>query len=189
MAREVELCTYGLPAGKAGGIGLLQAFYVTPFTVSFSEIAIEEVPCGEGSVNGYFRYVIEPGGWSHTRLAGAGIWLDVDIDNRASSTNRAIDEAAIEEELPPITPDGVETNDYSFGWMDGLMIWQVPFGWNARGTSGETPQFGNIAGTTQEFYIDRWGHTAIRKFNNQATRRIDDRRFLNGIEVHGNIVR
>ncbi len=189
VAREVALCTYGLPAGKAGGIGLRQAFYVTPFTVSFSEIAIEEVPCDEGSVNGYFRYVIEPGGWSHTRLAGAGIWLDVDTDNRASSTNRAIDEAAIEEELPPITPDGVETNDYSFGWMDGLMIWQIPFGWNARGTSGETPQIGNIAGTTQEFYIDRWGHTAIRKFNNQATRRIDDRRFLNGLEVHGNIVK
>ena len=189
VAREVELCTYGLPAGKAGGIGLRQAFYVTPFTVSFSEIAIEEVPCDEGSANGYFRYVVDPDGWSHTRLAGAGKWLDVDTDNRASSTNRVVDEAAIYEELPPITPDGVVTNDYSYGWMDGLMIWQIPFGWHARGTSGETAQAGNIAGTTQEFYIDRWGHTAIRKFNNQATRRIDDRRFFNGVEVHGNIVR
>ncbi len=188
-AREVKLCTYGLPAGKAGGIGLRLAFYVAPFTVSFSEIAIEEVPCEEGSVNGYFRYVIEPDGWSHTRLAGAGVWLDVDTDNRASSTNRVLDEAAIDEELPPITPDGVVTNDYSYGWMGGTMIWQIPFGWHAHGTSGETAQFGNIPGTTQEFYIDRWGNTTIRKFNNQATRQIDNRRFFNGVEVRENIVR
>ena len=72
--------------------------------------------------------------------------------------------------------------------MDGLMIWQIPFGWHVRGTSGETDPSGNIAGTTQEFYIDQWGHAAVRKFNNQATRRIDDRRFFNGVEVHGNIV-
>ena len=188
IAREVELCTYGLPAGKAGGVGLLLAFYVTPFTVSFSEIAVEEVPCDDGSVNGYFRHVMPTNAWSHTRLAGAGIWDDVDLDNRVSGRDRIRDEAGIYEELPPITPDGTITNDYSYGWMDGLMIWQIPFGWHVRGTSGETDPFGNIAGTTQEFYIDQWGHAAVRKFNNQATRRIDDRRFFNGVEVHGNIV-
>ena len=188
IAREVELCTYGLPAGKAGGVGLLLAFYVTPFTVSVSEIAVEEVPCDDGSVNGYFRHVMPTNAWSHTRLAGAGIWDDVDLDNRVSGRNRIRDEAGIYEELPPITPDGTITNDYSYGWMDGLMIWQIPFGWHVRGTSGETDPSGNIAGTTQEFYIDQWGHAAVRKFNNQATRRIDDRRFFNGVEVHGNIV-
>ena len=188
VVRDVELCTYGLPAGKAGGIGLLQAYYVMPLTVSFSGIAIEEVPCDQGMVNGYFQYALTSNLWTHTRDAGAGKWHNVAADNRVGGA-LARDEAAIDDEFLPITPNGVLTNDYSYGWLDGQMDWQVPLGWNTHGTKGDSAPFNTFDGTVQQFHIDRWGNTAVRKFGNQATRRIDDRRFLNGIEIHNNIVK
>ena len=36
------------------------------------------------------------------------------------------------EKLLPMTSDGTLMNDYSCGWMDGLTVWQVPFGWNVQ---------------------------------------------------------
>ena len=187
-AGKVELCTYGLPPGKAGGIGLLQEYYVTPFTVSFSRISIEEVPCDQGTVEGYFLYGAPSNRWSHTRAAGAGRWYDVDIHNRVGGNRDILDEATLGGELFPVTPDGTLTNDYSFGWMDGTMVWQVPFGWNVYGTQGETEPFKTFGSLIQEFYIDRSGNSGVRKFGKQALRLIDDRRFLGVREVFTNIV-
>ena len=186
--REVSLCTYGLPAGKAGGIGLLQAFYVKPFTVSFTEIAVEEVPSNRGEVDGYFRHALPSNLWSHTSSVGAGIWHNVFPGNRMGDPNFR-DEAALAEELLPITPDGTLTNDYSFGWMWGTMTWEVPFGWNAKGTTNGTAQFKTFECTTQEFHIDPWGNASVLKFDKQVTRRIDDSRFRNGVRVYNNEVR
>ena len=189
VSGKVDLCTYGLPAGKAGGIGLMQDMYVTPFTVSFSEISVEEVPCDQGSVEGYFRYTTPTNLWSHTRAAGAGKWRNVDVHNRVGGESFVRDEAALDEEQLPITADGMLTNDYSCGWMDGLMVWQVPFGWNVRDTNGETEPFKNFGTVTQEFYIDRWGQATVQKFGSRATRLLNDRRFLNSREIFNNEVR
>ena len=186
--REVDLCTYGLPAGKAGGIGLLQAFYVKPFTVSFSEIAVEEVPCTNGTANGYFRYAFTSNFWSHTVDAGAGKWFDVSVHNRMGALNYR-DEAALAVEMLPITPDGTLTNDYSFGWMEGSMTWEVPFGWNVKGTTNGTQPSGTFEGTTQEFCIEPSGFTGVRKFHNQATRYVNDARYLNWRRIYNNEVR
>jgi hypothetical protein len=186
---KVDLCTYGLPPGKAGGIGLLQDMYVTPLTVSFSGIAVEEVPCDQGSVEGYFRHATQTNRWSHTRAAGAGKWYDVDVHNRVGGDNNVRDEAALAEEQLPMTSDGTLTNDYSCGWIDGLTVWQVPFGWNVRNTTGETEPFKTFGTVTQEFYIDRWGQTTVQKFGNRATRLLNDRRFLNSREIFNNEVR
>ncbi len=186
--REVELCTYGLPSGKAGGVGLLQAFYVEPFTVSFSQVAIQEVPCDRGTVEGYFRYAFTTNLWTHTRDAGAGRWQNVDVNNRMGDSYYR-DEAAIDIELLPITSDGMLTNDYTLGWVDGYMSWDIPFGWNTLNTASNTPPVGVFGNAKQEFHIDCFGHTAVRKFRNQVTRRIDDTRYLNGISVSNNVVR
>ncbi len=188
VSGKVELCTYGLPPGKAGGIGLWQEFRVTPMTVSFSRIAVEEVPCDLGTHDGYFNYGIETNRWTHTRAAGAGNWYDVDLDNRVGGDDDVHDEAGLGGELYPVTPDGTLTNDYSFGWMDGSMVWQVPFGWHALGTKGEAEPFKTFGTTTQEFYIDRWGRSGVRKFGNQATRLLNDRRFLGVREIFNNMV-
>ena len=188
VSGKVDLCTYGLPPGKAGGIGLWQEFRVTPLTVSFSEIAVEEVPCDQGTIDGYFIYGIPTNLWTHTRAAGAGKWHDVDIHNRVGGDNDVRDEAKLGGELYPVTSDGTLTNDYSVGWIDGSMVWQVPFGWHARGTKGEAEPFKTFGTTTQEFYIDRWGRSGVRKFRNQAVRLLNDRRFLNVTEIFSNLV-
>ena len=93
------------------------------------------------------------------------------------------------EEQLPMTSDGTLTNDYSCGWIDGLTVWQVPFGWNVRNTTGETEPFKTFGTVTQEFYIDRWGQTTVQKFGNRATRLLNDRRFLNSREIFNNEVR
>ena len=188
VAREVELCTYGLPPGRAGGVGLLQAFFVAPFTVSFSGIAIEEVPSDRGSIEGYFQYALETNLWTHTGSAGAGVWHDVSSNNRVGDAH-FLDEAAISEAMFPITSSGTLTNDYSFGWMFGTLTWEVPFGWNACGTPPGVAPAGLIKGTTQAFHIDPWGTTHVRKFNNQVTRKADDKRYLRGVRLFNNQIR
>ena len=188
VAREVELCTYGLPPGKAGGIGILQAFFVAPFTVSFTGIAVEEVPCDRGSIEGYFQYALETNLWTHTSSAGAGVWHDIAPDNRIGGLH-FLDEAAISEEMFPITASGTLTNDYSFGWTHGTLTWEIPFGWNVSGTSQGTGPAGVLGATTQAFHIDPWGTTHVRKFNNQVTRTADDKRYLNGVRVFDNTIR
>ena len=188
VSGKVELCTYGLPPGKAGGIGLWQEFRVTPLTVSFSRIAVEEVPCDQGTHEGYFTYGVVTSRWTHTREAGAGKWFNVDIHNRVGGDDDVHDEACLGEELLPMTAEGILTNDYSVGWIDGSMVWQVPFGWHVRGTEGEAEPFKTFGTITHEFYIDRWGRSGVCKFGNQATRLLNDRRFLNVTEMFNNMV-
>ena len=89
----------------------------------------------------------------------------------------------------PITSSGTLTNDYSFGWMFGTLTWEVPFGWNACGTPPGVAPAGLIKGTTQAFHIDPWGTTHVRKFNNQVTRKADDKRYLNGVRLFNNQIR
>ena len=99
------------------------------------------------------------------------------------------DEAALAEEMLPITSDGILTNDYSFGWMEGTMTWEIPFGWNAKGTTKGTEPYGTFEGSTQEFYISQWGFVGVRKFRNQATRYVNDARYLNWKRIYNNEVR
>ena len=155
---------------------------------TFSEIAVEEVPCDQGTHEGYFTYGVVTSRWTHTREAGAGKWYDVDIHNRVGGDGNVYDEACLGEELPPMTAEGILTNDYSVGWIDGAMVWQVPFGWHAHGTQGETEPFKTFGTITHEFYIDRWGRSGVRKFGNRAMRLLNDRRFLNVTEIFNNMV-
>jgi hypothetical protein len=73
--------------------------------------------------------------WAHTRDNRAGQWCNVGNDNLFMFA----DEATMGDDLPPMTPEGTLTNDVSFGWQDGDIIWTIPLGWNEHGTGGETP--------------------------------------------------
>ena len=146
------------------------------------------MPCNDGSAEGYFQYALPSNAWAHTSAAGAGEWHDVYPGNRMGDPNFR-DEAAFAVEMLPMTPDGTLTNDYTFGWTWGTMTWGVPFGWNAKGTTNGIAPVGMFEGTTQTFHIDPWGNTSVRKFANQATRRLDDSRYLNGVRISNNEVR
>ena len=63
---------HGVPRGEAGGIGMELDLYVLPRTVSFSNIAMEEIECFTGTHTGYFNNMEFSGDWSHARECGAG---------------------------------------------------------------------------------------------------------------------
>ena len=65
--------------------------------------------------------------------------------------------------LPPL-PCGTLTNDVSFGWQDGAIIWYIPLGWNEHGTSGETdPIKTNAVPERQTFIITTNGTLSVIK--------------------------
>ena len=73
--------------GEAGGIGMELYQYVTPMDVSFSEIAVQEVPCFTYEVEGYFTNSYFNGAFAHTGGwwgAGAGRWSNVNVGNKTN---------------------------------------------------------------------------------------------------------
>lgn len=175
--------TCGLPPGQAGGIKLVQDFYVLPETVRFDGIAIEEVPCDVIlPPSGYYHYLPEGplNRLSHTRAAGAGIWLNVDDQNRAGGGDHP-DKAGSFDSLPRMTPDGVVTNDAAFGWMGGDKTWMIPFGWGPRNATSSTEPIGRFAeGVTQCFHITAQGDYRIEKLGHSSERKINGDVFTDG---------
>ena len=98
--------------------------------------------------------------WAHTRERRAGQWQNVGNDNLFMLE----DEATMGEDLPPMAPDGTLTNDVSFGWRDGAIIWTIPLGWNEHGTIGETdPIKTNAVPERQAFIITPNGTLTVVK--------------------------
>jgi len=152
--------TFGLAENVAGGVGMSLELYIEPRTVCFGNIALEEVPTQNGGVGGYFdNKEFEPY-WAHTRARRAGMWKNIGNDNLFMLE----DEATMGEALPPMTPEGTLTNDVSFGWQDGTIIWYIPLGWNEHGTSGETdPIKTNAVPERQTFIITTNGTLSVIK--------------------------
>jgi hypothetical protein len=177
-ARDVNYWKGNVPTNCAGGIGLKMKLYVKPLDVSFAEIAVEEVPNTEGTHSGYFALPQFSGDWYHSRENGAGKWFKINEDNLYGD-----DIACISNELDRINDSGLCVTDEKYGWRDGLLVWQVPFGWNEKGTSGTAQEFKRFAEhVQQEMIIFSWGLSGVRKFSYMATREIDGRIFLNGVQ-------
>ena len=132
---HADIIDFGLGTNVAGGVGMALELYIAPRTVSFGRLALEEVPTTHGLVGGYFSNIEFSSMWAHTRDNRAGQWCNVGNDNLFMFA----DEATMGDDLPPMTPEGTLTNDVSFGWQDGDIIWTIPLGWNEHGTGGETP--------------------------------------------------
>ncbi|MBO7687500.1 MAG: hypothetical protein J6V72_14000 [Kiritimatiellae bacterium] len=144
----------------AGGAGMSLELYIEPRTVCFGGIALEEVPTTTGAVGGYFDNEEFSAMWAHTRERRAGQWQNVGNDNLFILE----DEAMMGEVLPPMAPDGTLTNDVSFGWRDGAIIWTIPLGWNEHGTIGETdPIKTNAVPERQTFIITPNGTLTVVK--------------------------
>jgi hypothetical protein len=167
---------HGVPKGEAGGIGMELDLYVLPRTVSFGNIAMQEVPCLIGTHTGYFDNQEFANVWSHSRDCGAGVWYDVHNDNYFFKDNPRIGHA-----LPRMTDDGVITDDKTCGWQYGTVDWHVPLGWGARGTRDDSGQVGVLEGYEQSFVIYENGLSGVRKFFNQVTRQTNGVVCLNGV--------
>ena len=175
--RNARPATKGFSPGHAGGIGMHVDIYILPLAVSFSEIAVEEVPCSVGVPSGYFSFPAMAGVASHTTQNGAGTWCDVDEDNKMG-----MDRPGIYGELLPMTPDGTLTNDVSVGWLEGTLYWPTPFGWNVKGTTGSQPEHKQFATwVAHETWIHSDGMSGVRKFQDiEASRDIGTNIWFNG---------
>ena len=173
-ARNPRRVTFGVGPGRAGWVGLRQEFYVKPLDVSFSQIMMEEVPCSTGGHGGYFADSSFSVIWSHTTNNSAGTWLTINSDNRMG----VYDTAALTMELLRVKPDGSFTFDESYGWADGWITWDVPFGWNSPEAVDANPkanpfrEFDPQAG--HRFTITTNGTVTVRKFGNEAVREANE---------------
>ena len=177
-----SVITYGVPRGKAGGIGMWLRLSVKPFHVSFSRIAVQEVVSFTYDASGYFSNPYFNGVFAHSGGivgAGAGIWHDIDEDNYFSD-----DEAAYNAVVPWLTQKGIPTNDPACSWTSGYVYMDNPFGWNKKGTSGDETVYKRIAEDVQdEIMIDAVGTVGVRKLFNQVTRTTNDVIHVNGRRI------
>ena len=156
---------------------MVMNIYILPLGVSFTEIAVEEVPCSVGVPTGYFSFPAMAGVASHTTQNGAGTWCNVQAGNKMG-----VDRPGIYGELLPMTPDGTLTNDVSVGWLDGTLYWPTPFGWNEKDTAKGQPEHKQFATwAAHETWIHSDGSCGVRKFQNfEASRDIGTNIWFNG---------
>ena len=174
-AVNVYLLDYGVPLWCAGGVGLQMQFRILPLTVSFSEIAVEEVPSNQGDPRGYFAHPLFNNERTHTRDCGAGVWNNVDANNIVEG----VDSTGLAVALPRMTPNNEITDDPTVGWVFGTRTWALPFGWNVKGTTGEAAPYCQFAaGKNMLFTIDEFGTVSVTKLGYTATRSIDGLTFL-----------
>jgi len=107
-----------------GGIGMNLHLYVLPFSVSFQNIAVEEVPCEVGYPTGYFTNLLFAGRWSHSVAMGAGRWIDIKPGNEFGE-------------------DKSTYGEWPTPWAPGELRWPIPVGWNVKGTKSG-PQVKNF---------------------------------------------
>ena len=184
----VQSMAFGLPAGVAGGLMLVQRYRILPLDVSFEGLSVEEVPCYEEiPPEGYFIYTsTNVFHRSHTRAAKAGIWHTVASDNSLGSPD-AKDAAGCRVALPRMTLDGHETTDQTIGWCDGgSLTWKIPFGWNKEPHTQDADPVGRFAeGVRQIFRISAGGDFRMEKLDHNAERKLDGRIFVDGREDDG----
>ena len=163
MAASPQAIDFGFPEGIAGGVGLRMRLYIKPFNVSFTGIAIEEVPSTIGSHSGYFDDSLWQNDWYHTTEHGAGDWTNVKPGNYFI------------------------TDDASFGkicnppWSDGNISWRIPIGWNESNTANGTPPVKTCnVEYSQLFGISDTGTLGIMKFHHAVSRGTNSVITLNG---------
>ena len=173
-----EKMDFGLPANRAGGVGMKLDLYINPRTVCFGYIALEEVPTTTGDVGGYFLNPEYSSVWAHTRDNWAGEWCNVGYDNLFMSG----DEAKMGDDLWPMAPDGTLTNDVSVGWRDGTIIWSIPLGWNEHNTTGlSLPLKTSDVPEQQRFVITADGTLTVMKAGHYVSRGTNTQIRLDGV--------
>ena len=181
-ARNASWNDFDAPDGEAGSIALLLPLYIGPFDVSFSQIAVEEVPCTNGTHSGYFNRNDFQEWWYHTRGNGAGIWNPVTEDNKMGDP-LSYDLAGIVDTLPRVNAYGLLVDDPACIWADGHIEMENPFGWHATGASGEADPYGTFAEDVRDrIELQQNGRCRILKLGNEVIRFVDGSVFLNGVK-------
>jgi hypothetical protein len=180
VARSPKVCNFGLGENTAGGAGMELEIYILPETVSFTGIAMEEVPSSEGVHVGYFSNVFFMNIWYHTLDMGAGQWCNIKPNNYWST-----DSAMMGDILPLEKPNGDMTYDLTEGaWSNGELVWHIHWGWRDRNAeTGDEPVKSMLVRYDQTFRIDSEGTLSVSKFGHVVSRG------TNGvIRLNGNLI-
>jgi len=114
------------PSSNEMGCGMYLYLVVHPFTVSFSNLKIEEIPADLAnwqqwsSHSGYFDDYSFYHRWCHTIAWGAGIWHQVDS-------------------LNSIGFDTSRIWTWPQPWSTGTLSWTIPYGWKHKDSGATTP--------------------------------------------------
>jgi hypothetical protein len=176
-ARSPIAMSFGVPENRAGGIGMNLRIYVLPETVSFSGIAMEEIPSTQGSHTGYFENPYFAKIWYHTEEMWAGRWGNIDYENYWD-----VDRAWGGDEMPHEKQDGTVTFNLNEGaWRNGDIVWNISWGWAEKDRKpGDSPAKPLATPYNQEFHIDASGTLSVSKFQHTAVRGTNDVFRLNG---------
>ena len=85
-------------------------------------------------------------------------------------------------------PDGLLTTNTAYGWLNGSMTWDNPFGWTYRNPPSNAVPVGVFATTQPDaksvFTITTNGDFSVSKLGNTALRTIGGNCFWNGNQVN-----
>ena len=180
------LSPFGIATNHAGGAGMNLEIFVQPETVSFSGIAMEEIPSTTGIHEDYFSNIYFEREWYHTEARGAGQWKAIGFDNSWDT-----DHAWLAGELPRVLPNGEVTVDMTYGtWTNGTMVWNISWGWSDHGAEdGVTAPVKSISTPyNQTFTFTEDGLLTVSKFQHSVSRGTNGVIRLNGNAVQGVMV-
>ena len=142
------ICTNGYNICDNGYTAMQLDLYVAPSDVSFSGIAMMEVPTTTVGPSGYFTNEIFSSIWYHTTERGAGVWHDVRPDNYFF-----LDTASFAEYCPQ-------------PFFDGTIDWEIILAWGEREEAQSIDDSVGIVGARyhQIFTIDGQGSLRVDKF-------------------------
>ena len=119
------------PSSDGRGCGMLLHLLVTPLSVSFSNLMVQDIPADPsnwqqwGGHSGYFDDYGFYQRWCHTVYWGAGVWYPINEYN----------EMGFDESRMFFWPQP---------WSDGTLSWKIPYGWQRKNSPFMAPA-GQIA--------------------------------------------
>ena len=141
------ICTNGYDMCAADYTAMQLDPYVTPLDVSFSGIAMMEVPTTTVGPSGYFTNEQFSSIWYHTKARGAGVWHNIRSDNYF------FEDTASFAEICPLP------------LADGNIDWEIVLGWNERNSPNASPPIGMVSTHYHQiFTINEQGDLRIDKF-------------------------
>ena len=158
--------------GTSGAVGMHLFYNVTPRTVSFEGLHMEEIPVqgppGRDLVSGYFETVETQLHMTHDVEMGAGHWWPVSTNGYwRMDTARA-----------PIFPHP---------WSEGALQWNVPMAWGYS-YAGENPELRREVQPSptavQIYTINSWGTVTIEKSGHLIERNVFNYIWLDAVLVN-----
>ena len=157
---------------RGNGCGMLLRLLVVPFTVSFRNLKIQEVPADLGnwqqwgSHDGYFSDYAFYQYWCHSTFWGAGVWRSVD-------------------EFCSLGFDESRMLNWPQPWSEGHLSWKIPYGWKHKDSTSSVC-VGQIEPPTYSTWTMRTNFIEKVKHDRRIGVSLSGQMFFEGVLQNGN---